>query len=116
MHITPREAQPPKTLQLSVKIFDIVTCQPVYRLASAQQQASCRSSVGTQVRIEAPSGQFVPGAAHPLAPQGRYVHPDHLTLFGTPDVAFSDSAVGMAAAKAIQYALLQALERLDRQG
>ncbi len=116
MHTTPGEATQSKAFQLSVKIFDISTCQPIYQRASAGLNASCRSSVGAQVQIEAPSGQFVPGATHPLAPQGRYVHSDHLTLLGTSDVAFSQSAVGMATAKAIQYALLQALERLDRQG
>lgn len=116
MHAAPSEAHTSKGFQLSVKLFDINACQPVYRRASAGQQASCRSSVGAQVRIEAPSGQFMPGATHPLSPQGRYIHPDHLPILGTADVTFRQSAVGLAAAKAIQYALLQALERLDRQG
>ncbi len=116
MQATLDTAREPSAFRLSAKLFDIVACQPLRRLASAQPQASCRSSIGVQLRIEAPSGQFVPGATHPLAPQGRYIHPEHLSLFGASDVAFSQSAVGAATAKAIQYALFQAIERLDRQG
>ncbi|ETX03412.1 MAG: hypothetical protein ETSY2_33570 [Candidatus Entotheonella gemina] len=106
----------PSAFGLSIKLFDIAACQPVSRLASAQPQASCRSRVGVQVRIEAPSGQFVPGATHPLTPQARHIHAESLPVFGSSEIAFNRSAMGRAAAKAIRYALLQAIERLDRQG
>ncbi len=71
MRATLNKTQTPSAFRLSAKLFNIATCQPLYRLASAQQPASCRSSVGVQVRIEAPSGQFVPGATHPLSPPKR---------------------------------------------
>lgn len=111
-----KNVSPSAVFGLSAKLFDITACQPVSRLVSAQPQASCRSSVGVQVRIEAPSGQFVPGATHPLAPQARHIHAEDLPIFGTSEIAFGQSALGMAAEKAMQYALLQAIERLDRQG
>ncbi len=116
MQATLDKSRMPTVFALSAKLFDISTCQPVSRLASAQQQASYRSSVGVQVRIEAPSGQFVPGATHPLAPQSRHIHAEDLPILGTSEIAFSQSALGMTAAKAVQYALLQAIERLDRLG
>ncbi len=115
MRTARKHAQQPIGFGLSMKLFDMTTCQPISYLAASSSQASCRSSIGVQVRIEAPSGQFVPGATHPLAPQARYIHAEDLSLFGTSEITFDQSALGMAATKAMQYALLQAIERLDRQ-
>ncbi len=116
MQANSNQIQGQSMFNLSVKLFDIALCQPVSHLASAQPQSVCRSRVGVQVRLEAPSGQFIPGATHPLSPQARHLHAETLPLLGNSDVVFHQSALGPAAAKAMQYALLQAVERLDRQG
>ncbi len=98
------------------KVFDFVPCSPEERIGLSGKQLSCVTSVGVQVRIENTAGQYVPGTTDPLSPQARYVHSKTLSLLGSPQTAFDQSAVGKATWKAMRYALLQALTRLDRQG
>jgi len=98
------------------KVFDFVPCSPMERIGLTGKELSCVTSVGVQVRIENTAGQYVPGTTDPLSPQAQYVHSKTLSLLGSPQVAFDQSAVGKATWKAMRYALLQALTRLDRQG
>jgi hypothetical protein len=94
------------------EIFDFVACSPVERIGLVNKQLSCVTSVGVQVRIATTAtGEYIPGSA-----EGKYVHTVNLSLFGDTHLAFDQSAVGKATLKATQYALLNALERLDRAG
>ena len=98
------------------KIFDFVACSPEERINPAGKQLTCVTSVGVQVRIENRAGQFVPGTTSPLSKEGSYAHTKDLSFFGSPEMAFDQSAVGKATWKATRHAVLRAAERLDRQG
>lgn len=106
---------PPEFL-VYAKVFDFVACSPEEEIGPTRKQLTCVTSVAVQVRIENRSGQYVPGTTDPLSPQGSFVHTQDLSLFGSPQMAFDQSAVGKATWKAARYAVLQALERFDRLG
>ena len=112
----PSEGSENPQFLISVKLFDVAACVPEKRSILGRERPTCRTRVGVLVRIENAAGQFIPGSTHPLSPQGRYVHIKHLSRFGNAQTAFEQSAVGKATAKAMRYAVLQALERFDRQG
>jgi hypothetical protein len=112
----PVEDAETSTFLLYAKIFDVAACAPNRQSLDTQGGTTCRTSVGVQIRIVDAAGRFVPGAAHPLSPQGRYVHDQTMSLFGSDRVEFHQSAIGKAVAKAMRFALLQAIERLERQG
>ncbi len=112
----PSEGSENPQFLMSIKLFDVAACVPEKRSILGRERPTCRTRVGVQVRIENTTGQFIPGSTHPLSPQGRYVHLKHLSRFGNAQIAFEHSAVGKATAKAMRYAVLQALERFDRQG
>ena len=112
--ITTKEAAP--RFLLYAKIFDVVMCAPDSRPLESRPVSTCRTSLGVQIQISNPSGQFVPGATHPLSPQGRYVHAKTMPFFGDDSAPFDQSAMGRAAAKAVRHAVLQAIERLERHG
>ncbi len=112
----PSEGSENPEFLISLKLFDVAACVPEKRSILGRERTTCRTRVGVQVRIENAAGQFIPGSTHPLSPQGRYVHIKHLSWFGNAQTAFEQSAVGKATAKAMRYAMLQALERFDRQG
>jgi hypothetical protein len=101
---------------LSARLFDVALCTPNHWSTESPPVSTCRTSLGVQIRISDPSGQFVPGATHPVSPQGRYVHAQTMPLFGDDPVSFDQSAMGRAATKALRHAVLQAIERLERLG
>ncbi|MDH3599143.1 MAG: hypothetical protein OEU26_05825 [Candidatus Tectomicrobia bacterium] len=115
-HTPPVEDAEPSAFLFYAKIFDVAVCAPNRQSPDSQGLSICRTSVGVQVRIADAAGRFVPGATHPLSPQGRYVHDKTMPLFGSNLVAFDHSAMGKAVAKAMRFAVLQAIERLERQG
>lgn len=101
---------------LYAKIFDVAMCMPNSWPSESPPGFACRTSLGVQIRISDSSGQFIPGATHPVSPQGRYVHAQTMPLFGDDSVSFDQSAMGRAGAKALRHAVLQAIERLERLG
>jgi hypothetical protein len=116
MRTPPVQDAETSTFLLYAKIFDVDVCGPHRQSPDSQDVSTCRTSVGVQVRLADATGRFVPGATHPLSPQGRYVHDKTMPLFGSDRVTFDQSAMGKAVAKAMRFALLQAIERLERQG
>ena len=102
-------------LFLYAKLFDVAMCTTNSRSPEPQIVSTCRTSLGVQIQISNAAGQFVPGATHPLSPQGRYVHAKTMPLFGDDPESFDQSAMGRVAAKAVRHAVLQAIERLERQ-
>jgi hypothetical protein len=116
VHYDPDAALAKPEFLIFVKMFDIDVCKPEKRNILGRLRPTCNTRVGVQVRIANSSGQFIPGSTHPLSPQGRYRHIKHLSRFGDTQTAFAQSAVGKVTVKAVRYAVLQALERFDRQG
>ena len=99
------------------QVFDFVACSPIESIGLVNKNLTCVTSVGVQVRIaNTATGEYIPGSTDPLSPEGQYVHTVNLSLFGDTRLAFDQSAVGKATLKATQYAVLKALQRLDRAG
>jgi curli biogenesis system outer membrane secretion channel CsgG len=97
------------------EVFDFVACSPLEHVSPTRKQLSCLTSVGVQVRIvNIATSEYIPGSTDPLSAPGKYLHTVNMPLFGTATTPFDQSAVGKATVKATRYALLQALQRLDR--
>ena len=115
--VAPETALQAPDFLIYAEVFDFVACAPVERIGLASKQLTCITSVGVQVRIaNTATGEYIPGSTDPLSPEGKYVHTVNLPLFGDGRSAFDQSAVGKATLKATQYAVLKAIQRLDRAG
>jgi curli biogenesis system outer membrane secretion channel CsgG len=102
---------------LYAQVFDFVACSPSERIGVAQKKQSCVTSVGAQVRIvSTATGEYIPGSTDPMSSEGKYIHTVTHSLFSSPQEPYDQSAVGKASWKAVRYALLQALQRFDREG
>ena len=99
------------------EVFDFAACSPWERIGATHKHLSCVTSVGVQVRIaRTATGEYIPGSTDPLSPQGKHVHTVQAPLFAPASLPFDQSAVGKATLKATRYAVLQALQRVDRAG
>ena len=99
------------------EIFDFVPCAPVEKIGLTGKSLTCVTSGGCKGALAAPPrASTFQALRNCLSPEGKYVHTVNVSLFGDARLGFDQSAVGKATLKATQYAVLKALQRLQRAG